>query len=102
MPELDSGAIDKVTDGRGEYVRARRGEWREGEDSEGLIRLCPSRHKRRNDIPRNGHKRRGPRRKMADRLFEFILIEILGTNGIGVVMTNEFEVIAIVIQFKLG
>lgn len=38
----------------------------------------------------------------ADGLFEFLLIEILGTNGIGVVMTNEFEVIAMVIQFKLG
>jgi len=38
----------------------------------------------------------------AEGLFEFLLIEILGISRIRVVMTNEFEVIAIVIQFKLG
>ena len=36
MPEFDSGAIDKVTDARGEYVLSQR------EDSDGVNRLSPS------------------------------------------------------------
>ena len=45
MPELDSGAIDKGSDGRGRIVRTQRA------DSEGVNRLSPSHKQNEEESP---------------------------------------------------